>query len=189
MHGLGLVDGDLRDDRLREGQGSVNLEVLRVTVGKLLLDGFHLWFDHMVINLGLMGGSLEELGCFVTAEKFLSDSLNLLDLLFGLGSLDEGLNRAFLGLTGLKILDDLLRGLLLLDLLLLLDDLLDDFLTLLTVGDASIGVLQQGDKLVFLLKVGVVSLEGDEESHADSKGANEADKGHSLVDVLLELLG
>ena len=113
----------------------------------------------------------------------------MLDLLLGLGSLDEGLNRAFLGIAILEILDDLLRGLLLLDLLLLLDDLLDDFLTRLTVGDASVRVLQQGDKLVFLLEVGVVGLEGHEEGHADSEGANEADKGRSLADVLLELLG
>jgi hypothetical protein len=37
--------------------------------------------------------------------------------------------------------------------------------------------------------VGVVGLEGHEEGHADGEGAHEADEGHSLADVLLELLG
>jgi len=191
MHRLGLVDGDLGLNGLREGQGSEHLEVLRVTVSKWLLDGLGLLgLDQLVLNLGLRSGSLKKLGwSFVTAEKFLSDSLNLLDLLLVLGGLDESLNRAFLGITVLKILDDLLGGLLLLDFLLLLDDLLDDFLTLLTVGDASVGVLQQSDKLVLLLKVGVVSLEGHKEVHAHSEGANEANEAHSLANVLLVLLG
>ena len=92
MHGLGLVDGNLGLNWLREGQGSEYFEVLRVTVSKRL-DGLGLLgLDQLVLNLGLRSGSLKELGSFVTAEKFLSDSLNLLDLLLGLGSLDKGLN-------------------------------------------------------------------------------------------------
>jgi hypothetical protein len=189
VHGLGLVDSNLGLNGLREGQGSVHLEVLRVTVGELLDGPGLLGLDQLVLNLGLRG-SLEELGwSFVTAEEFLSDSLNLLDLLLVLGGLDEGLNGAFFGITVLEILDDLLGGLLFLNLLLLLDDLLDDLLALLTVGDASVGVLQQGDKLVLLLKVSVISLERHEESHADSESANESDEAHSLANVLLELIG
>ena len=190
MHWLGLVDGNLGLDGLREWQGSEHLKVLRVAVSKLL-DGFGLLgLDQLVLNLGLRGGSLEELGwSFVTAEKFLSDSLNLLDLLLGLGGLDEGINRSFFGITGLEILDDLLGGLLLLDFLLLLDDLLDDLLALLTMGDACVGVLQQCDKLVLLLEVGVIGLEGHEEGHANSESTDEANEAHSLANVLLELLG
>ena len=93
VHWLGLVDGNLGLNWLREGQGSEYLEVLRVTVGKRLLDRLGLLgLDQLVLNLGLRSGSLKELGSFVTVEKFLSDSLNLLDLLLGLGGLDKGLN-------------------------------------------------------------------------------------------------
>ena len=145
-----------------------------------MLDGPCFGLNQLILNLGLRGSSLKELGwSLVTAKKFISDSLNLLDLFLGLGCLDQGLNSALLGITGLKILLDNL----------LLHDLLDDFLTLLTVGDTSVRVFQQGDKLVLLLKVGVIGFEVHEEGHTESENSNEADETQSLSNVLLELLG
>ena len=59
MHGLGLVNGNLGLNWLREGQGSEYLEVLRVTISKRL-DGLGLLgLDQLVLNLGLRSGSLE----------------------------------------------------------------------------------------------------------------------------------
>ena len=158
----------------------MHLEVLRVTIGELLLDGLCFGLNQLILNLGLRGSSLKELGwSLVTAKKFISDSLNLLDLLLGLSCLDKGLNSALIGITCLKIFLNFL----------LLHDLLDDFLTLLTMGDASVRVFQQGNKLVFLLKVGVIGFEVHEEGHTESENSNEADETQSLSNVLLELLG
>ena len=80
----------------------MHLEVLRVTIGELLLDGLCFGLNQLILNLGLRGSSLKELGwSLVTAKKFISDSLNLLDLLLGLSCLDEGLNSALVAITSL----------------------------------------------------------------------------------------
>ena len=192
-HGLGLLDGDLSGNglgvHLRDGQRSGDLEVLRVEelLLGLLEDGLDLYhrLDQLVVDSGLDGNLLNELGnllldlgSLVSAQKELA--LGLSDSLLGLSLLNKsleviGLGNFFLWLGGLESLA-------------LLGELLDDFLTLFADGDAGIWVLHQGNELIALNEVGVVSLERNVEGNAHGEGDHETDESGSAPQVLVELL-
>ena len=182
-HRLGLLHDNLSDGlvavHLGDGQGSGDLEVLRVEVLLLLEVGLGLnhRLNELVVNLLLDNWSNNNLGGLVATEEELA--LGGIKDLLGLGGLDESLKVVDLGL---------LRCGLSLDGLGLLSDLLDNILALLADGDSGVGVLHKSDELISLDEVSVVGLKSDVESDGHGESEHEANKSGSAVKVLVELL-
>jgi len=145
-----------------------------------------------------LGGSIEErLNCLGLRQLVRRDSIGLKSLFDNLGWLVGACLSQDCGLLlgGLEELGDLLEGvieLLLLGLLLFLfgadAELLQDPLALVTGGDSSIGVVEEGSQRVEFLKSKMVSSEVDIEGNAEGASKNEADKGSSCSQVLVVLL-
>jgi len=121
----------------------------------------------------VLGGSGLELGSLVAIEE----EFTLVLVFLGLGGFEKSGNLVLNWGLFLKISNSLLKS-----------NLLGDLLALLTGGDSGVGVVEEGDELVLLLEVSVVSLDSDEGEGADGEGSDESQKSEGLGKILLVLL-